>query len=137
MFKLIRSKNYPACNPTIKRFEKSSSYAIPAGTPLCLLEGVVYPCAKGCDVTHMSLNSATLEDKTILCYEVTSDMVFNAPYAGKYDETMIGTKLGFMLNENGLACGAEYDEEHEVILMLDMKAHKNPGDDIELSFIIK
>ncbi|MBR2650225.1 MAG: hypothetical protein IKD45_01040 [Clostridia bacterium] len=94
MFKLIKIENSGVNVPEPITVNKEIGITFPIGTAITISGGL----ASGCDVsekpTHITYNEAPEDAEELLCYRITSDMLFEVPLAeGPEIDLHIGDKL--------------------------------------------
>ena len=135
MFKLIKILNSGVNVPETVRLTKSSLDEIYAGIPVRLESGVVTVCDIHDKPTHMTVQHAEAGTNTVMCHEVSPNMIFETYFNEAPEELYIGSKTSFAQDNNDMPGCIDYAENAGgSVTIVDMPRNASAGDKVSVKF---
>ena len=135
MFKLIKILNSGVNVPEPIRLPKAQDLKIKIGSALLFSGGTITACPSDTTPTHISMEDAGTDKNTVLCHDVTPNMLFETYIYTYLQGTAVGDKVELIRDEDGMAvCVDTYATDTGVATVVDLMGSRVEGDHIIVKF---
>ena len=134
MFKLIKILNSGSNVPEPCLVEKSSTLKVNMGCALVLSGGKASTCSSTSMPTHIARADGPKGTTSVMCYPITSDMVFETIIYGDPTVVFPGEKITLCSDEDGCTVAVTDELDEGVATIVDIGDAKKFCDKISIKF---
>ena len=134
MFKLIKIQNSGRHVPELEKLRKLSAIKIKAGEAIILDDGDIASCPATVKPSHIAFADADEESKYVVCYPISSDMVFETTVNASPASLLVGYKVTIGKDSDGNSVCVTSTTEAGIVTIVSLDNAEKIGDKITVRF---